>query len=469
MSGSIFAHILGGLLFATTLLVSGAAWTGVAWLADIANLLFPILAVLLLLSRVSLPAKMFALVAALLTVLAAATQDDWLALLWPSLAAGSFIAAFFTGISTLRNGSETSESIRDCGVFLTRQPPGRRYAALTVGGHLFALPLNFGSLVLLGSMAEKEARSEPDPIIRRNRTRRMLLAIQRGMAASLTWSPMSLATAISLALVPGAIWSEMAGPGLVSSLLMCGIGWAQDARYKPHSTLPRAPLTGRDRDWSRVWPLLALLGVMGSIVGTVHIALEVRISAVVMLVAPIFTAVWILIQSPAGARLIALAGRARGYIAEDLFRTRSETLLLMMAGFIGALGSRLFTPWAASHGVDLSVFGGGPYAGGALLVAIVWFMPLTGQLGMNPILAASLLAPILPNAATLGLTPSDLVVALTAGWALSGASSPYTSFTMLTGHFGGVSAYEVGQRWNGLYTILCGLALSVWVTLQAWL
>ena len=86
---------------------------------------------------------------------------------------------------------------------------------------------------------------------------------------------------------------------------------------------------------------------------------------------------------------------------------------------------------------------------------------------MNPILAVTLIAPLVPPAADLGVSSTALVVAITSGWALSGASSPFTATTLLIGSFAGISATRVGLVWNGAYTLICGLVLSVWVVAYA--
>jgi hypothetical protein len=86
---------------------------------------------------------------------------------------------------------------------------------------------------------------------------------------------------------------------------------------------------------------------------------------------------------------------------------------------------------------------------------------------MNPILAASLIAPLLPEPAQMGVSPSAIVAALTAGWILSGVSSPFTATTLLVGKFAGISSVHVGQRWNGLFTVLCATVLSTWVVVYA--
>jgi hypothetical protein len=63
----------------------------------------------------------------------------------------------------------------------------------------------------------------------------------------------------------------------------------------------------------------------------------------------------------------------------------------------------------------------------------------------------------------MGVTPTAINLALTSGWALGGASSPYTATTLLLGAIAKESAWRVGLVWNGLYTLLCALALSAWV------
>jgi hypothetical protein len=147
---------------------------------------------------------------------------------------------------------------------------------------------------------------------------------------------------------------------------------------------------------------------------------------------------------------------------DELATYRSELVLLLMAGFIGALGSRLMLPVVMASGFDLAVL-----PGWLILVGLVWLIPLTGIMGMNPILSVSLIAPLLPQAHAMGVTPTAVIVAITAGWAISGASSPYTATTLLIGLVAKVSAWHVGLVWNGLYTIVCGVALSVWVLIFA--
>ena len=150
--------------------------------------------------------------------------------------------------------------------------------------------------------------------------------------------------------------------------------------------------------------------------------------------------------------------RITAYVLQELPGYRGELTLLMMAGFIGTAGAQLFAPIVQGAGFDVSAL-----PTWVVLVALVWIIPLAGQIGMNPILAVTLIAPLIPAAADLGVQPTALVVAITSGWALSGASSPFTATTLLIGSFGGISASRVGLVWNGAYTLICGVVLSVWV------
>src|SRR5271157_2075315 len=96
---------------------------------------------------------------------------------------GASYAAFFLALTTLRDAAETSPLVRRCGRHLVAQPPGRRYAALTAGGHVFGIILSYGAIELLAAMVMRANTLEAaggSADIRAIRTRRMLLAIYRG-------------------------------------------------------------------------------------------------------------------------------------------------------------------------------------------------------------------------------------------------------------------------------------------------
>lgn len=456
----------GILLVAITCLVIFHEWHVAAWMAP-AKPLLVLLLVAILTAQVRVSRKAFVAVALGLTVALAFSAPGWREVALDGLRSAAFIAAFFSALSTLRNVAQTSAAVQAAGRFLSGQRPGRRYAALTVGGQGFALLLNYGALQLLGALALANAETEPDAEVRGHRIRRMLLAIQRAFVSTLPWSPLSFAMAISVSVVPGASWAQVMVPGLVSSALLAGIGWGLDTAFKPKlSVTPRRQEP--EGSWALMLPLLALLGVLViSVIGLSAIT-DVRIVGLVVVIVPVIALVWMLIQhwaqAQAQAPVLSVARRVGDYVTKELPGYREELTLLMMAGYIGTVGSALLGPLMQRAGLDLSVLP--PWL---LLVSFVWLIPLAGQLGMNPILAVTLLAPLIPGAESLGVTPSAIVVALAAGWALSGASSPFTATTLLIGSFGGISARRVGWVWNGVYTVLCGMMLSLWVVLYAFI
>ena len=117
---------------------------------------------------------------------------DPLALFVASWRRGASYAAFFLALTTLRDAAETSPRVRRCGQHLVAQPPGRRYAALTTGGHVFGITLSYGAIELLGAMVMRANTLEStggSADIRAIRTRRMLLAIYRGFCVMNCWIP----------------------------------------------------------------------------------------------------------------------------------------------------------------------------------------------------------------------------------------------------------------------------------------
>jgi hypothetical protein len=454
--------VAGILLVAITCLVIFHEWHVAEWMAP-AKPVLVVLLIVILAAQVRLSRKAFVAAALGLTVALGLGTAGWQAVALDGLRSAAFIAAFFSALSTLRNVAQTSPAVQAAGRFLSAQRPGRRYAALTIGGQGFALLLNYGAIQLLGALALANAEAEPDPEVRGHRIRRMLLAIQRAFVSTLPWSPLSFAMAISVSVVPGTSWAQAMVPGLVSSALLAGIGWGLDTAFKPRlSVTPRRQAP--EGSWALMLPLVALLGVLVTGVIGLSAITDVRIVGLVVVIVPVIALVWMGIQHRAQAPLRAVARRVGAYVTRELPGYREELTLLMMAGYLGTVGAALLGPLMQRAGLDLS--GLPPWL---LLVSFVWIIPLAGQLGMNPILAVTLLAPLIPGAESLGVTPTAIVVALASGWALSGASSPFTATTLLIGSFGGISALRVGWVWNGVYTLLCGITLSLWVLVYAFI
>ena len=407
--------------------------------------------------------RAFVAVAGVLTLaLVWRDPEGWRAVVARAVASAAFIVAFFSALASLRSAAQQAAAIRAGGTFLALQPPGRRYLALTLGGQAFALLLNYGAIALLGSLATAAARDEPDAEIRAHRTRRMLLAIQRGFVASLPWSPMSFAVAISTALIPGTSWGTMLLPGLATMVLLTGVGWGLDTLFKPKLSRPPAPRIPPEGSWALLLPLALLLGLLVLSVLVLQLATGFRVTGIVMLVVPLMALGWVALQQREGGP--SLPRRVREFVCADLPSFRGEITLLMMAGYIGTVGAPLLAPLIQSspfHPEDLPT--------PLVLAGLVWLVPLCGQIGMNPILTVSLIAPSVPSAEMLGVPPVAIVTAITAGWALGGISSPFTATTLLVGNFGGVSARHVGLRWNGSYMAGMLVLLPLWVLLLAWL
>lgn len=460
---SISAGLAGIALVATAGVFVVNEWGAVTGLDGLTAAL--VLAVTLLLALRSQAKEMIFLALTLaLTGLALVSLQDAPAKILHALQTAGFIAAIFTALATLRAVAESSPAIRRSGQYLAAQPPGRRYAALTLGGHAFTLFLNYGSIVLLGSMAVTRDDPEPDARIRALRTKRMLLAVQRGFVSAIIWSPLSLSVAITLTLLPGARWVDIIFPCLVSSFLLFICGWAMDARarppVKPQARQPRAP-TGA---WRALAPLGLLLLILGGLLSGLHSLTGIRTIGLVVGVVPCVAAVWLSIIARDWRNGLTFGGRAQAYVTQDLPALSKEILILMSAGYIGSIGAPIIEPLLASAGLDPAEM-----PAWSVLLLLIWLLPLAGQFGMNPILSFSLIAPLLPSAETMGLSSSNIAAAALAGFALSGASSPFTATNLLTGTLGNVSAFEVGVRWNGTYTLLAGSLISIWIGICAFL
>lgn len=457
------------MLVAATLCVIVGALTGALWLKVLAGALGG-LYVLLVFPKVRWSRRAFVIVAVALVAAALLWRDDGVELVESALVSAGFILAFFVALSTLRTAAGSSASIRQCGLYLATRTPAKRYLALTMGGHLFSLVLNYGSISLLGTIVEQAETGPDGKFLNAVRLRRMLLAIQRGFATTLCWSPLSFSMAVGSTLVPGSSWGGTAGYGMVTAFLATMLGWGLDVAFKPPRPPNAPPPPAPVGSLMSLRPLVMLLFAI--VLGTAAFCTLTGLPVIVAVTAvvPSVSVAWMAAQvatpepglpRPAARVVAAEVGRRCGdFLAREVDSYRGEMVLLYMAGFIGKLGAGLAEPLVSAHLLDLSAM-----PAWAVLAVLVCGMPLLGQAGMHPILAASLLVPLMPSPEALGIAPALVMLAVAFGWSISAVSSPFTATVLLIGVFGRVSALTVGLKWNGLY-ILAACAFGVaWLVL----
>ena len=137
---------------------------------------------------------------------------------------------FFLSLQCLRKAAASSPGMERCGKFLAEQKTNIRYLSLTFGGHIFGVLLSFGSISLLGSLAEKGSQQELDPELRKIKRKSMLIAVQRGFIAMTCWSPLTYSIAITTSIIPGSSWNGAAFSCVISALILIFLGWIIDSR-----------------------------------------------------------------------------------------------------------------------------------------------------------------------------------------------------------------------------------------------
>ena len=399
-------------------------------------------------------------VAGLLTTAAPA------ALLLDALRRGAVYAAFFFALATLRDAAENSALIHRCGAHLVSQPPGRRYLALTAGGHLFGIILSYGAIDLLGAMvvrANTLASAGGSEQVWRLRSRRMLMAIYRGFAVMNCWSPLNLMTAVVSTAVPGTPMRLLLPIAFVVSAGMCAIGWLDDRLHTPPRAGAPPPPHSAER-WSihlRVVGLVAL--VMALSEGAVAL-FGIGLVTGVTLVVPAVALAWAAVQcrAKAGRRGPGLAARLMRRrlrrFAARIPGFRGEANVLGLSGFVGvALGAALPAGELAgplSHLPPLAI---------PLLVPVL--LMATGQIGLNPVATVALLGAMLPDPRALGVAPAVLGFACMLGWGVGVSVTAMSASAITTARWLGVSPFTVSAVWNARFTLGC-LLLS-WAAIVA--
>jgi len=368
------------------------------------------------------------------------------------LAAACFYPAFLAALGFLRDAAASSPLVERAGRYLVAQPPGRRYVALTFGGHIFGILLNIGGLALLASMLKQTntlAAAGGDQGRLELREKRMTLAVVRGFHSMAMWCPLSITMALLFSLTPGAHWSEYAPYGLGLTVVFLSLGWLFD-----YVQFPRAQTAPANEDPGGWRAALAMLGQVTAIT-LMAFALEwitgIRFTIHVLIVVPMFALCWLALQNaPLGAT------GALGRAAVTLFERSklgfpayaNEVTLFATAGFLGAMVP-LVLPEEALAAVITNLH----LTPSALSIVIVLVIAGLSVVGINAMVTVTMLVGALAHAPATGLSPLKLVFVIVGAWSLSNGMSPLNSSMVLLSSVMGRPAETITIRWNGVFAL----------------
>jgi hypothetical protein len=373
----------------------------------------------------------------------------------------TFFPVFVAMLGLLRAAADSSDTAARAGAMLVRQPPGRRYAALTAGGHIFGILLNIGGLSLLLDMTKRANTLEAgfgDPHIVELREKRMTLAVMRGFACIALWSPLGLALNLLLASVPGLAWVDVAPYGLGVALIFMILGFVLDRLESP---MPRRAIV-KEPDPAGRQALLKLVGHILALSGltlTADLATGLSFQAILINLVPIYALVWLLVTGFArkDGKIWSFAGRA--LIDGGLARWSgfaNEIAVFAASGFLGVVLVALAPRALIQHAIIAAALPPGVLAAGLAGSVIA-----LGFLGINPMISTSILAGTMASLAVPGLSNANIVLALAGGWAIVIGLAPLMSSLVMTAALIGRRSSEVGLRWNLRFSLA---AAAFWLT-----
>ncbi|UTD56680.1 hypothetical protein [Halomonas sp. MS1] len=438
------SRLLAGVAVLTVVhLLSGATWA-----ASVAQLL---LAGFLVLgwTRFSSMARMLALACVAVSFFALwRLPSPWI-VLYEAANGFVFLAAFMAALAVLRLPAYRSRLIRRCGQSLLLQPPTWRYPMLSLGSTLFGIVLNFGVLNLFMSMIDKAntlGSAQGRVWLQEVRRRRMLLATLRGFTLAPLVSPLGIGVAVVLGNLEPLTWGQLFPYVLASAVALFLLGWACDQIAGPR---PSASAAGNERP--SLIPLVAfslLLLALVLLVFALATMLSLRLPQAVVIGVPLGAWVWLAWQ----CRDIGYAGV---WSATALLSRRlpdvlggigNEVVALGSGAYLGYLSVALLNPAQLDGVASLLIAAGNWLPALALLLIVV-----LAQIGVNPIISVTFLTSMVAQVGLEGVSLPLLAAAMLVGWSLTMVSSPFTAAMMIMSRFTGITAGQIGLRWNGAF------------------
>ena len=409
-------------------------------------------------NRIILNGRML-LGACALVALAAAFHKDSAVIFAAGAARMIYLPSFVALLGLLRAAAGSSPVIAAAGRHLVNQPPARRYAALSFGGHFFGVLLNIGGLALLVETVRDantlEAAGGSHEIVAW-RERRMTTAALRGFAAMPFWSPLGVSFNLLLVSVPGLTWWQCGPTGLVCAAAFIGLGWFFDRLQRPRGIVAPA-VTKVPGGALAVASVIGHVAAVTALTWLVEFALALPFQTALLASVPAYAFAWLWTIRRADADPKPSTGAAKIMLRKGVGAFPAyvnEIAVFAASGFLGAVLVAL-VPRESLQAFFMS-FSLPPGVFAALLCVAVAAM---GFIGLNPMISATILASAVSSADLPGLPKSAIVLAIAAGWAFTVVGSPVNSALVMTAAIAERKPWTVAVTWNGRFA-LAALALS---------
>ncbi|WP_018404200.1 hypothetical protein [Marinobacter gelidimuriae] len=330
--------------------------------------------------------------------------------------------------------------------------PRVRYLSLAFGTAMVSIPLNFGSVAVVGSVVGERIRSNGDSPSTRNATR----AVLRGFGVSPTFSPLSISVVLTLTLLPGLGSLQLLMLTIPFSivLLFSGLIWCEP---EPESEIELvkvevfgASATSRATTRSGVsdtglapWFRFCAL-ILAICAGVFLLSHQFQLSYAYAVTLSCMGAV-------IGARLLAWSRRTNPPLV-SMANVSNELAIVGGSAFIGAVISAAVLGQISG---DLNV---PDWLWPVLAAAVPWVFFIAGLGGVNPIvigtLAGGILGAVWPENALVGLG-----FAMVTGWGITAFGTPFAANALIMERLTGYKAVDASLRWS-LSLALSGLTVA---------
>ncbi|GGC66111.1 hypothetical protein GCM10011362_13110 [Marinobacter halophilus] len=333
------------------------------------------------------------------------------------------LAGLVLAVMLLSNVLARTRDLQRISASLFGGKPLMRYLSLAYGTSLVSVPLNFGSVAVVGSLVGERIRRNGDSPATRNATR----AVLRGFGVAPVFSPLSISVVLTLTLLPGLGIVQLLLLAVPFSivLVLVGLLWREP---EPAQDL----VAQEDRAGSGSWLRFSGL-ILAVCAGVFLFSHQYQLSYAHSVALSCLAAV--------------LLYRVLGWLRRErqpwssMANVSNELAIVGGSAFIGAVIS----------GVVLGQIDGNPqlpvWLWAMLAAGVPWLFFAAGLGGVNPIVIGTLVGGILgslwPESAQIGLG-----IAMVTGWGITAFGTPFAANALIMERLTGYRARDASFRWS---------------------